>query len=360
MKILYVITSTDVGGAEQALLSLVRDLSPLHTIKVISLKPFGALAKKMEEAGAEEVISLNMTGMGVGIITAISNEIRDFQPDIVHAMLFRAIQFCRCACAGKPCKLITTLHFDLSKKIFFLRWLDRFLKVIDKVTVAESMTTKDFLIQSQKYPSDKVHYIANSPQKDAFFPDVILRKKMRAKYGYLPKNVVFICVARLAEVKQPMMVLNAFYKVFKNDENIRLVWVGDGEEHNRAAAFIEKNKLKKVILLAGEQENINAWLNMADVFVLASKEELLPIALLEAVQVGKPCLVTRVGDMPLWVEQSNTGCVFPPGYETLLCCFMAALAEKAETRRSMSKKMLKTAERITDTSQQYQQLYQQI
>jgi len=360
MKILYVITSTDTGGAEQALLSLIRDLSPLHTIKVISLKPFGALAKRMEEAGAKEVISLNMTDIGLGIITGISDEIKDFQPDIVHAMLFRAIQFSRCACAGKPCKLITTLHFDLSKKFFVLRWLDRFLKVIDKATVAESVTTKNFLIRHQKYPAKKVHYIANSPRKNTFFPDDTLRKEMRAKYGYTPKNVLFICVARLATVKQPLMVLNAFSKVFQNANNIRLVWVGEGPERKRAEDFIKRHNLENAVFLAGEQENINAWLNMADIFVLASKEELLPIALLEAVQAGKPCLVTRVGDMPLWVEQSQTGCVFPPGYETLLCCFMAALAEKADTRRSMGKKMLKTASRIIDTSQQYQQLYQQI
>lgn len=360
MNILYVITSTDTGGAEKALLSLVRDLSPLHTIRVISLKPLGVLAKKMEEAGAQKVFSLNMTGIGAGIITGIADEINSFQPDIVHAMLFRAIQFSRCACAGKSCKLITTLHFDLSKKFFVLRWLDRFLKVIDKTTVAESVTTEKFLIQHQKYPSEKVRYIANSPQKDLFFPSEKLRKEMRTQYGYAPKNSVFVCVARLAAVKQPLMLLSAFCKVFQNNKDIRLVWVGDGKERAKAEQFIHAHKLEKAVLLAGEQENINEWLNMADVFVLASKEELLPIALLEAVQVGKPCLVTNVGDMPLWVEQSKTGCVFPPYSETLLCCFIAALAEDSKSRAAMAGNMQLKAAQIANTSQQYQQLYQQI
>ena len=124
--------------------------------------------------------------------------------------------------------------------------------------------------------------------------------------------------------------------------------------------FIQKNHLEKVVLLAGEQDNINDWLNMSDVFILVSKEESLPLSLLEAVQVGKPCLVSRVGDMPLWIEQGKNGFVCPSGWETLISCFIAELAEKPDLRRKMAKNMTKTASRIKDSSEQYQYFYQQI
>lgn len=360
MKILYVITSTDVGGAEKALLSLVKAAAKEHEVKVISLKPFGSIAKQLEIAGAKEVISCNMTGYTQRVVSVLSAEIAAFQPDIVHAMLFRAIEFSRMACAGKPCKLITTPHFDLSKKNFLLRTLDKLLKSVDFCSVAESYSTYNYLTTVQKYIKEKVVLIPNSPDPLAFFADTEKRNLMRQKYGYTDQETVFISVARLAPVKDPLTVLKAFYQVYLRNNTIRLVYVGEGIERGNLTEFITTYGLEKVVLLAGEQENINDWLNMADVFVLYSKEESLPLSLLEAVQVGKPCIVSRIGDMPLWVENGRSGYVGGAGNKTLISCFMAELADKPALRETMGKNALKMATKIKDSALAYLTLYKQI
>ena len=360
MKILYVITSTDVGGAEKALLSLVKAAAKEHEVKVISLKPFGPIAKQLEMAGAKEVISCNMTGYTQRVVSVLSAEIAAFQPDIVHAMLFRAIEFARMACAGKTCKLITTPHFDLSKKNFLLRTLDKLLKSVDFCSVAESSSTYNYLTTVQKYIKEKVVLIPNSPDPLAFFADTEKRNLMRQKYGYTDQETVFISVARLAPVKDPLTVLKAFYQVYLRNNTIRLVYVGEGIERGDLTEFITTYGLEKVVLLAGEQENINDWLNMADVFVLYSKEESLPLSLLEAVQVGKPCIVSRIGDMPLWVEQGKSGYVGNAGNETLLSCFMAEMADNPALRVEMAKNTLKMAAKIKDSALAYLILYKQI
>lgn len=59
MKILYIITSTDVGGAEKALAELAACTAKEHTVKVLSLKPLGPVARELQAAGVE-VASLNM------------------------------------------------------------------------------------------------------------------------------------------------------------------------------------------------------------------------------------------------------------------------------------------------------------
>ena len=361
MKILYVITSTDVGGAEKSLLELVRQVSKQHTVKVISLKPFGPLAAEMEKAGAAEVISLNMAYGGIGVVSALSAEINAFKPDIVHAMLYRAIQFARCACAAKPVKLVTTPHFDLSKKNFLLRWTDRFLKVVDKVSTAESKGTYSYLINQQKYNKNKVLYIGNAPEKGQFFPSQDIRLQMRKEYNFSPKNTIFISVARLEPVKNIAGLVRAFAQVYDKHPHIRLVLVGGGSQEKSLKALTRKLKLESIILFAGPQKNINDWLNMADVFVLNSIEESLPISLLEALQVGKPCLVSQTGDMPLWVEQGKNGYSYVPQSKTLLCCFLDEFAtKKAASIEKMGAKSLQIAAKIKDTSQQYQQLYKQL
>ena len=360
MKILYVITSTETGGAEKALLGLVRFMLSENTVRVVSLKSLGPVAADMQQAGAE-VKTLQMHWYNQGsVIRQLAEEIKTFQPDIVHAMLYRAIEYTRMACAGKNIKLVTTPHFDLSKKCFLFRWMDFLLKDLDNLTVAESFSTARYLINHQKYLKEKVYLLPNGADPAVFYPDISLRAKMRQAHGYQPENIVFISVARLAPVKDPITLLQAFRNVFRTHPMVRLVYVGEGPEREKLGVYIRANQLEGVIALAGEQTDINAWLNMADVFVLPSVEESLPLALMEALLVGLPCIVSRVGDMPLWVEHGKNGFVFTSGDITLLSCFLTELAQNSVLRRQMGEHSRTVSERMTRTSPQYQHLYQQL
>ena len=359
MKILYVITSTDVGGAEKALVSLVKTFSPRHTVRVVSLKKGGPLANEIKSFGAS-VTSLEMTGSGLGCVSKLKHEIETFKPDIVHAMLFRAIEFARLACAGRNVKLITTPHFDLSQKPLWMRWLDRSLKSIDTASTAESVSTFNYLRDIQHYPPSKTALITNSAEKSLFFKDNSVRNQMRQKNEFSDKDVVFLSVARLAPVKNPVKVLQAFAQMVPDCPNAKLVFVGDGKLRNDLENLIKVNFLEKKVLLAGEQKNINDWLNMADVFVLLSKEESLPLALLEAQQVGLPCIVSKVGDMPKRVEHGKTGFVCNPQDEMLMSCLFTELYENKKLREGMAAETLRHAEEKEDSSKQYEQLYQQV
>lgn len=359
MKILYVISSTDVGGAEQSLVSLVRCTAQNHTVKVVCLKPLGPLAQALRSSGAE-VVSLNMTGIGFGVVSQLVDVLNTFRPDLVHAMLFRAIEFARLACAGRNIPLITTPHFDLSKKPVVLRWLDRVLKNMDSLSCAESVSTYNFLVQKQHYSADKTRLLKNSVEKSLFFKDNFLKSRMRAEKKILDSQVVYICVARLAKIKQPELLLRAFSRILPNCPHAKLIYVGDGPERKSLEKYIQKYHLQDQVLLAGEQKNVNDWLNMADVFVLVSKEESLPMALLEAQQVGLPCIVSQVGDMPRQIEHGKNGFVCKNGDEVLLSCLLAELYENKELRQKMGEYSLQKIATIEDSSQQYQQVYQHL
>ena len=121
MKILYVSTSTDMGGAETSLRSLALFAKKAgHSVKIISLKPLGSVGKDIISQGIE-VVSLNLKKKAdmlenAGVFARLIEEIENYRPDIVHAILFRAIQFCRSVKKKTPFFLITTPHYDLSKK----------------------------------------------------------------------------------------------------------------------------------------------------------------------------------------------------------------------------------------------------
>ncbi len=359
MRILYVITSTDMGGAEQSLVSLVQTLGSLHTVRVVCLKPLGLLAGDLRSSGAE-VVSLEMKGAGLGTVSKLVRQISTFQPDVVHAMLFRAIEFARLACAGRNIPLITTPHFDLSKKPHWMRALDKALKSLDTVSCAESVSTYRFLVENQHYVKTKTVLVENSIKKSLFFKDNFLKSRMRHEKKISDTDVVFICVARFAKIKNQHTLLRAFAKMVSHCLQAKLILVGDGPERTNLEKLVHSLKISEKVLLPGVQNNINEWLNMADVFVLVSVEESLPLSLLEAQQVGLPCIVSKVGDMPRQIEHGQNGFVCNAKDEMLISCLLTELYENAELRQKMGETSLQKCMQKTDVSQQYQQLYQQI
>lgn len=342
MKILYVITTTDCGGAEHALLRLARAARNAgHTVKIISVKPAGTVAQQLRADGfdvlsldVQNKFSLRQSARG---LARLVKEIKAFRPGAVHAFLYRAIQMCRQAKKYADFKLITTPHYNLAKQNYFKRLWDRGLKDADDISCAESQTTADFLTQKQKYDATKVRLICNGVDSAVFFPDAQARANERKRLGFTNRNVVFCCVARLSKEKNHALLLHSFCWLHAKIPQVRLVLVGDGPEKCEIEAVLRKNALEKAVLLAGEVADVRPYLQAADVFVLPSREESLPLSLLEACACGLPAIVSRAGDMPRVVQHGTTGFVFNGTDRALLSMLMAEITENAPLRREMGK-----------------------
>lgn len=366
MKILYVCTTTDRGGAENALRALaLAAMQDGHEVKIISLKPLGAVAQQLEKKGLK-VISLDVQnkfslGQTAGALARLVQEIEQFKPDVVHAFLYRAIQLCRQAKRHTSFYLITTPHYDLSKKSYLLRLWDRALKNTDDISCAESQQTADFLLEKQKYNKDKVHLICNGVDAQVFAPDASAREEKRKEMGFTSENIVFCCVARLAKEKNHLLLLQAFSVVHAKNPFVRLVLVGDGEEKEKLSAFVAEKHLEKGVVFVGEVEDVKPYLHAADVFVLASKEESLPLSLLEACACGLPALVSKVGDMPRVVEHGKTGFVFNPADFIILGVLMAELVQNAKLRQVLGKNArTRTEKNYPPAEPKYLQIYNKI
>ena len=361
MKILYLTTSTEMGGAEKAMADLAIACAKKHQVRVLSLRPCGKIADYLKENGIE-VFSFNLlkkTWPG-RLIQAIQKQLDDFKPDVVHGMLYWGMELARLACAGRPIRLVTTPHFDFSKRPFYQRVFDFLLKGRDFLTIAESFSTARYLVKNQKYPKEKVFFLPNCIDSTRFFADKSLRQEMRQKYQYKDEEVVIVQVSRLSPEKDPITLLAAFRNVLRTCPYARLVFVGEGSEHAKLENFIKESHLEKQVFLPGMQPEVNAWLNLADIFVLPSKEESLPISLLEALQVGLPCVVSKAGDMPLWVEHGQNGFVFPPQDITLLSCFLTELCTQKSLRVQQGKLSSEKMNSKKYSFPHYQHIYEQI
>jgi glycosyltransferase involved in cell wall biosynthesis len=366
MKILYVCTTTDRGGAENALRALALvSRRENHAVKVICLKPAGVVAQELRTAGVD-VLSLEINEkfnpfQTAGALARLVSEIKNFQPDVVHAFLYRAIQLCRQAKKYVSFRLITTPHYAISKQNYFKRLWDRALKNADDVSCAESEQTAHFLTEKQKYAPEKVRLVCNGVDSVYFAPDPQARKSEREKLGFKENEIVFCCVARLAKEKNHITLLRAFEKMQAKNPLVRLVLVGDGPGKPHLEAFLKEHRLKKAVVCAGEVADVRPYLQAADVFVLASKEESLPLALLEAGACGLPAIASKVGDMPQVVGHGVGGFVFNPADFVILSVLMAELAQNAKLREIMGKNArTRTEQKYPPAEPIYLQIYKEI
>jgi glycosyltransferase involved in cell wall biosynthesis len=121
-----------------------------------------------------------------------------------------------------------------------------------------------------------------------------------------------VCVARLNAIKGHRSLLQALALVRRDIPVVRLVLVGDGPERTALEALSGQLGLADRVEFVGERLNPGQWLEAADLFVLPSETEGLPVALIEAFAAGLPVVVTDVGGMPELVNRAAAGSVVPP------------------------------------------------
>ena len=366
MKILYVCTTTDRGGAETALYRLaVAAKQAGHEVKVISLKTLGPVADLFKQADVP-VMSLDLQGkfrpvQTAGVLARLIREIKTFHPDLVHAFLYRAIQFCRLARRKEDFILVTTAHYNPAEISWWKRLIDRVLRVEDSVSTAESHSTEQYLLNKQKYPSSQVRLIANGIDATVFAPNAVERAKYRKKYGFTNEEVVFCCVARLSKEKNHQLLLQSFAAVHAKNPATRLILVGDGPEKSNLEGFLAKKGLKKSVLLTGDVSDVRHFLWAADVFIMPSFVESLPLSLLEAALCGLPAIVSKVGDMAQVVAHGKTGFVFNGRDPILLSVLMAELIENAPLRKQMGENArTRTIGNYPPPEQMYLHLYERV
>jgi len=133
----------------------------------------------------------------------------------------------------------------------------------------------------------------------------------RAKFGIPADAVVSLTTARLTEVKGHIYQLLAIdlLRAQQPKSNLVCVWAGGGELRPALEAEIAKRKLQDRILLVGQQSDVAAWLDVADIFTLTSLLEGMPISIMEAMARGLPVVATSISGIPEELDQ--TGALLP-------------------------------------------------
>jgi len=200
----------------------------------------------------------------------------------------------------------------------------------------------------------KVTTIRNGalPMPRSAAPDPAIRKR----------GFTLINVARLNWKKNQAGLLRAIALAAQEVPDLQLWLIGDGAEANALRELARELAITDRVLFAGERQDVGDWLACADLFVLSSLTEGLPVSLIEALAAGLPFVVTNVGAMPEVAELSGAGTVVEANRPEALAAAIVAcdrnrqqVAERRERARKAYEEHF-TPERMVNA---YTELYQE-
>ncbi len=320
MNILYVFATLPVGGAEEHLRTVLKNID-LSTFRptVCCIGEKGAIGAEIEAMGFE-VISLGRM-VKKSFDTAIPGLIKDIiktrSIDLVHTHLYHACLYGRVAAfvAGVP--VVTTEHnvylsYKLKRSL-----VNRLLAKKTSRIVAVSKAVMDYVSERDSIDPSKFEVIYNGIETERFDIDME-QLEARRTIGIDDDGPVVGSVCRLSEQKGVKHLIRAFKSVLEEVPLATLVIVGDGplaeelKEEVRSLSFAGK------VCFLGQRRDIPVVLRALDLYVLPSLWEGLGIAVIEAMASGLPVVVSSAGGLVEVVEDDRTGYVVKPGDEASL------------------------------------------
>jgi len=363
VKILYLITELNVGGAEKALARIVAHLNrDRYDALVACLHEPGLVADEIRAAGSR-VVNLDMRSRtDLRVIYRLFKLLRQERVQIIHSYLFHANLLARLVgkLARVPIIISSERTMEMEGRIRLL--LNRLTSPLADRVIAVARRVRDFAVKSIGVPSEKLVVIYNSVEISEYQGGVDVAR-IREELEIDPAHTVVGTVSRLDEAKGIRYFLQAVPEVLIRNSEVSFLIVGDGSQRRELERLARDLGIESRVIFAGYRPDVVKMLAIMDVFVLPSLYERFPNAVLEAMAIAKPVVATRVGGTPEAVEDGVTGLLVPPRDPKALAEAIIALLQDRERAEAMGRAGRERVERYFSAERMVQEteaLYEEL
>ena len=322
LRVLFLLTSMPVGGAETLLVNLVRRLDRRRFApEIVCLKEPGPLGEML---AAEMPVHSDLLACkyDLRILPRLMKLMRRPQADAVVTVGAGDKMFWgRIAAhlAGVPV-VASALHSTgwpdgvgrLNRLL--TGWTDAFIGVAD--------AHADHLVQNERFPAEKVNTIYNGVDCERFKPQDA--SAIRRELGIAVDASVVGILAALRPEKNHELFLAGAKEIRQAIPAAQFIVVGDGPKRVELEQLTTDLGIADAVRFVGSRSDVPALLAACDVVALTSNNEASPVSILEALACGVPVVASNVGSVRETVVDGETGRLFPAGD---LAAFVAATVE---------------------------------
>ncbi len=337
MRICHVAMGDLWAGAEVQLLALMTYLVRLPGFEYsVVLFNEGRLADELRKLPLSLAVIPEKQHGPLALAAGLARVFRRFRPDVVHTHKYKdsILASIVARCMGVP-HVVRIVHglpepFQGLRNVKMSAYMiaDRFVtrRLVDKV-IAVSSEIEQAL--GRLYDPDRLVCIHNGIDLEAVRVTT-QRADKRREWGVDDKAVLIGTVGRLVPVKAHAVLLEAFQILSQSHPNVLLIFVGDGPLRVQLEADANRMGLGRSVIFAGHQEQAYDFINMADIFVLPSLHEGIPMVLLEALALQRPVVASRVGGIPEVIVHDHSGKLVCAGDARELALTLHKLIEKPD------------------------------
>ncbi len=320
-RILHLLLTPFRGGAEEHAVSL------LTSLRNYGFTPFVAAPAPLLETMAPELAEFRVKSLSIDtpsrpfhrtrLIAQLAAMLRREKIDVVHShsvigSLFAipAVRMLR----GRS--IIETCHgrefWREGKRIKGSFWLDRQASRFVNRFIAVSHAAERFLCESKRIPRDKIAVIRNGRDLTSLQPPRPEESvKARAELGLSNEQTVLL-LGRLAKEKGHALLIEAFKILGSRRPSLIAMFAGVGPLEAELKAKCKAAGLTDRVRFLGYRQDLQRLLAAADLVVLPSISEGLPLAAVEALAAARPIVATAVGGTPEVVLDGQTGLLIAP------------------------------------------------
>lgn len=311
IPIAFCITGLQPGGAERALVQIVRRLNREKWAPVVySLTGTGPLADELRLAGIPTEILHANSPWDARIIWRLAKKLKAQKPVLLQTFLFHANLAGRFAAslAGVP-HVLSGIRVSEKRTNGHL-FLDRWTNSLVDLNICVSQSVADFSVQQGKLSESKVTVIPNGVEFEVF--DTAEAMDL-SPWGIPQEAKVILFVGRLDPQKAPGDLLTAFACFAEQVADFHLLFVGDGPLKAELQQNASQLPCTSRVHFAGWQPQIPQLMQAADCLVLPSLWEGMPNVVLEAMASGLPVISTAVDGVSELIQNGEQGVLVATG-----------------------------------------------
>ncbi len=340
------------GGAETVLSSILKrlDRRRFH-LTFVKLTHDGDYKLSTLEEGAalgidERVVRWKNYFSALDAVRKIRESIRDLNIDIVYTHDMRAdligYVMTRLWCIPWVAHMHGWLGQTACMKTRFHEWVDR--KLIARATLVLSSSEHLRCTIQTKCKCQAVEVVPNSVDPDRLTLSETQVKDIRQRLIPNAAGTIIGTVGRLHRGKGHQILLRALAQL-RHDHpspqdvrraSFKCLIVGEGPYENNLRQLARQLRIEDYVVFAGYHENVTSYVGAMDLFVMCSFTESLPIALLEAMLLGKPVVATDVGDIKYVLDSGKAGILITPGRVDEVVRAIKILIQQPELRHRLA------------------------
>lgn len=338
-RVLHVIKGLDCGGAERLVQAALRAGDDEHFEYEVAFarSDMAALAGDLRAEGFRVHDLGTRSDADLRWALRLRRLVRVGSYDVLHLHLPLTAAVARVTMrtlgtAERPRLVYTehSLHPENRRITRGLRWATGLL---DDVSIAVSSSNKAALPSPIRRRTRVVVHGVDRDELRAF-PDV---PDLRDQLGLPPGAFLIVTVANLTPQKGYDTLLRAVRQLLDDGHGVHLVAVGSGPLAPALEAISEELGLLDHVRFLGQRDDAVALMAAADVVVLPSNWECMPVAIMEALTIGAPIVATATGDVPWMIQDRHNGMLVQPRDAPALAEAIATLRTQPALRSDISR-----------------------